>query len=55
MDQTWLWIGFNLFILIMLALDLGVFNRDNHEVSIREALIWSGIWVALAMVFNFGV
>jgi len=55
MDQTWLWIGFNLFILLMLALDLGFFNRDNHEVRVREALIWSGVWVALAMLFNFGI
>lgn len=55
MDQTWLWIGFNLFILFMLALDLGVFNRDSHEVSIREALIWSGVWIGLAMLFNFGI
>ena len=47
-----LWIGFNLFVLAMLALDLGVFHRKAHEVKIKEALAWSGVWIALAMVFN---
>lgn len=47
-----LWIGFNLFILLMLALDLGVFQRKIHAVSVREALIWSGVWIALALAFN---
>lgn len=50
-DYTF-WIGFNVFVLIMLALDLGVFNRKAHQISIKEALIWSGVWVTLAMVFN---
>ncbi len=50
-----LWIGFTLFVLAMLALDLGVFHRKAHQVSIREALTWTGIWVALALVFNAGV
>jgi tellurite resistance protein TerC len=39
----------------MLALDLGVFHRDAHEVSRREALAWSGVWIGLALVFNAGV
>ena len=51
----WLWIGFNLFILAMLALDLGVFHRKTHAVSVKESLVWTGIWVGLAMIFNFGV
>lgn len=51
----WLWIGFNLFVLFMLALDLGVFHRKAHVVSIREATIWSVVWIALAMVFNVGL
>ena len=51
----WLWIGFNLFVLFMLALDLGVFHRKAHVVSIREATIWSMVWIALAMVFNVGL
>jgi tellurite resistance protein TerC len=53
--SLWLWAGFNVFILAMLALDLGVFHRKAHEVSIREAAIWSGVWVALALVFNAGI
>lgn len=52
---TWAWIGFLLFILVMLALDLGVFRRRNHVVSFREALAWSGLWVALALIFNLGI
>ena len=46
------WIIFNAFVVLMLALDLGVFNRKSHEVSVREALVWTLIWVFLAMVFN---
>lgn len=53
--STWLWSGFILFILAMLALDLGVFHRKNHEVKVREALIWSAVWIALALIFNLGV
>jgi len=51
----WLWIGFNLFVLAMLAIDLGVFHRHAHKVSIREATIWSVVWISLAMVFNLGL
>jgi tellurite resistance protein TerC len=51
----WLWIGFNLFVLLMLALDLGVFHRKAHVVSIKEATIWSLVWIILAMVFNLGL
>jgi tellurite resistance protein TerC len=55
-EQTiWWWIGFHVFIFVMLALDLGVFHRKSHTVSMREALSWSAIWVTLAMVFNVGV
>lgn len=46
------WVLFTLFIFAMLALDLGVFNRKSHEVSVREALAWSGVWVGLALAFN---
>ena len=49
--STWLWIGFSLFILIMLSLDLGLFNRKAHTIKYREAWIWSGVWVTLAMIF----
>jgi tellurite resistance protein TerC len=46
------WIGFNVFVLLMLALDLGVFNRKSHKISIKEAMIWTGVWITLAMCFN---
>jgi hypothetical protein len=42
--MIWVWAGFILFVLLMLALDLGVFHRDAHVVSIREALGWSAVW-----------
>ena len=48
----WAWAGFLVFIACMLALDLGVFNRRSHEVSVKEALIWCGVWFGLAMGFN---
>jgi tellurite resistance protein TerC len=51
----WVWIGFTLFVLAMLALDLGVFHRQAHAVSIKEASIWSVVWITLAMGFNAGV
>jgi tellurite resistance protein TerC len=51
----WLWIGFNLFVLFMLALDLGVFHRKSHVVSTKEALLWSVAWIGLAMLFNAGL
>ena len=50
-STTGLWIGFALFILFMLSLDLGLFNRRAHAIKYREAAIWSGIWIALATVF----
>ena len=51
----WLWIGFNLFVLSLLALDLGVFHRQAHKVSIKEATIWSVVWITISMVFNLGL
>jgi tellurite resistance protein TerC len=50
--MLWVWIGFNLFVLAMLALDLGVFHRHAHVVSIKEAATWSVIWIGLALAFN---
>src|SRR3977135_1726409 len=44
-------VGFWIFILMMLVIDLGLFNRKPHEISYRNAAIWSGVWVALALVF----
>lgn len=46
------WILFNLFICLMLALDLGVFHRKAHSVKFKEALVWSGIWIGLALTFD---
>src|SRR6185436_3474048 len=53
--SLWLWAGFNLFVLAMLALDLGVFHRKAHAVSIREATVWSAVWISLALLFNTGI
>ena len=50
--SIWLWVGFNLFVLAMLAIDLGVFHRKSHAVSGKEALIWSLVWISLSLVFN---
>jgi tellurite resistance protein TerC len=49
------WAAFVGFILIVLAIDLGVFHKDGHEMRRKEALVWSGIWIALAAIFNLGV
>ncbi|MCA9685646.1 MAG: TerC family protein [Myxococcales bacterium] len=49
--SPWLWAGFLVGVLFMLALDLGVFHRETHRVSSREALMWSGIWVSLSLAF----
>ncbi len=50
-----LWIGFTLLVLAMLALDLGVFHRRAHAVKVREALLWTFVWIALSLLFNLGV
>ncbi len=50
-----LWTGFTLFVLALLVLDLGVFHRKSHAVSIREAALWCAVWVGLAALFNLGV
>jgi tellurite resistance protein TerC len=55
MDQLWLYVGFNVFVLAMLALDLGVFHKEAHVVSMKEAAGWSALWVTLALVFNAGI
>jgi tellurite resistance protein TerC len=55
LPMTTLWIGFNLFVLLMLALDLGVFHRSLHAVKVKEAMIWSGVWILLATIFGGAV
>ena len=54
-EQIALWIAFNVFVLAMLALDLGVFHRKAHVIGLKEALAWSVVWVVLALLFNLGV
>jgi tellurite resistance protein TerC len=53
--NIWLWVGFVAFVLVMLSLDLGVFNRTPHVVKAREALTWTAVWVGLALVFAAGL
>ncbi len=48
----WAWVGFHAFVFLMLALDLGVFHRRVHAPSMREAGIWSAVWITLALIFN---
>jgi tellurite resistance protein TerC len=50
-----MWGGFLLFVVVMLALDLGVFNRRQHVVKVKEALAWSAVWITLALIFGVGV
>ena len=54
-QQVILWVGFNLFILGLLALDLGVFHRKAEVVKVKEAFVWSVIWIIVALLFNLGV
>ncbi|MEM8521586.1 TerC family protein [Flavobacterium sp. PL12] len=53
--DSFVWICFLGFVLLMLALDLGVFHRKSHEVKIKEALVWSAVWISLALIFNYGI
>ncbi len=53
--MIWWWIFFSVFILAMLALDLGVFNRKSHVIKMKEAMLWTAFWVTLAMLFCVGV
>jgi tellurite resistance protein TerC len=55
LERLILWITFNVFVLGMLAIDLGIFHRKAHAVSIKEASIWSAVWILLALVFNLGI
>ncbi len=56
MTELWneygIWIAFNGFVLIMLALDLGVFHRTAHVIKVKEAMGWSFFWISLALIFN---
>ena len=53
--QIYHWVGFIAFLLIMLAVDLGIFNKKEKEVSYKRAMLMSGFWISLALIFNAGV
>jgi tellurite resistance protein TerC len=55
MTNVWLWTGFTVFVLGVLALDLGVFNRKAHAITTKEAGIWSVVWISLAAAFGVGI
>lgn len=52
-DYWWFYLGFTAFVLVVLALDLGVFHKKAHEVSFKEASIWTTVWIGMALVFNY--
>jgi tellurite resistance protein TerC len=54
-NQVLPWFAFNVFVVVMLALDLGVFHRKAHVIEIKESLVWSAVWIALALLFNLGI
>jgi tellurite resistance protein TerC len=54
-DRFYLWIVFNVFVLGMLAIDLGVFHRKAHAVTTREATVWCFVWISLGLIFNAGI
>jgi tellurite resistance protein TerC len=54
-DNLLIWIGFSAFVLLMLFLDLLVFHKKAHEVKIKEAILWSIVWISLALIFNYCV
>jgi len=53
--NIWFWVLFNLFVLGMLAIDLGIFNRKAHRIGVKEAAIWSVVWIGLALTFGAGL
>lgn len=53
--DVYAWAGFIAFVILMLAIDLGIFHRKSHEIKIKEALIWSAVWISLALIFNYGI
>jgi len=54
-NSVWGWVGFNVVVLGILGLDLGVLHRKSEKVSLKEAAIWSGVWVALSLCFAFAI
>jgi tellurite resistance protein TerC len=54
-NSLWGWVGFNVVVLAILALDLGIFHRKSEKVSLKEAAVWSAVWVALSLCFAFAI
>jgi tellurite resistance protein TerC len=54
-NTLWGWVGFNVVVLAILALDLGVLHRKSEKVSLKEAGVWSAVWVALSLCFAFAI
>jgi tellurite resistance protein TerC len=54
-SQVALWVGFNLFVVAMLAIDLGLFHRKEHAVSPKEAGVWTAVWITISLIFCAGV
>ncbi|NTW97651.1 MAG: TerC family protein [Oscillochloris sp.] len=53
--SIWAWVGFHAVVFFLLALDLGVFHRSAHEVKVKEAAIWTVVWITLSLLFNLGL
>ncbi len=53
--SIWFWVAFNAVVVVLLAIDLGIFHRKAHEVSLREATAWSIVWIALSLLFAGGI
>ena len=53
--SIWIWIGFFVLVLAMLAIDLGVTDRHPHEIKIKEALVQTAIWISVSLLFCFGI
>ena len=54
-ENIWYWVIFNVFVLGLLALDLGVFHRRDHAVGMKEAALWTGVWISISVLFNLGI
>ena len=49
------WVGFNILILVLIAIDLGLLHKKSHVISVKEALIWSAGWIFISLTFNVGI
>lgn len=54
-NKITLWVGFNLLVMLMLAIDLGLIHKSLKEITVKEAFVWSAIWIVVALVFNVGI